>query len=467
MASLLIVDDEPSICWGLSKLARQMGHAVSVAASAEEALAAVETWRPDAILLDVRLPGMDGLAAVDQFRQRLGSVPIVIMTAYGDLPVAVEAVRKGAADYLVKPFELPAVERAIGRALEAASPPAVPPESPNRPDLAADADRLVGTSRAMQEVFKRIAMVAPTAACVHLRGESGTGKELVARAIHRYSRRAEGPFLAVNVAALSPSLAESELFGHVRGAFTGADQTHPGLFQRAHGGTLFIDEVADIPPALQVKLLRVLEYGEVLPVGGTRPVHCDFRVITATHQNLCARVSEGTFRHDLYFRLVTFEIEIPPLRERREDIAPLAEHFLDLLAARNGCARPVLARQTLDALEARPWWGNVRELRNALEHALILARGGPLLPEHLPPPMPPAHEEVDCKGMLGALVRKWAEAESLRDPHAQDLYARFMALVERPLLETVLQRHHGQYAAAARQLGLHRITLKRKLQSRP
>lgn len=467
MASLLIVDDEPSICWGLSKLAREMGHTVAVAASAEEALAAVETARPDAILLDVRLPGMDGLAAVDRFRQRLGQVPIVIMTAYGDLPVAVEAVRKGAADYLVKPFELPAAERAIGRALEAAMAPAPPRESPGRPDFAAEADRIVGTSRAMQEVFKRIAMVAPTAACVHLRGESGTGKELIARAIHRYSRRAEGPFLAVNVATLSPSLAESELFGHVRGAFTGADQTHLGLFQRAHGGTVFIDEVADIPLALQVKLLRVLEYGEVLPVGGSRPVHCDFRVITATHQNLYARVSEGTFRHDLYFRLVTFEIEIPPLRDRREDIAPLAEHFLDLLAARNGCPRPVLARQTLDALEARPWWGNVRELRNALEHAVILARGGPLLPEHLPPPAPPAHEEVDCKGMLAALVRKWTEAQLLRNPQANDLYSRFMALVERPLLETVLQRHHGQYAAAARQLGLHRITLKRKLQSPP
>lgn len=467
MASLLIVDDEPSICWGLSKLAREMGHTVLVAPSAEEALATMETSPPDAILLDVRLPGMDGLKAVDHFRQRLGNVPIVIMTAYGDLPVAVEAVRKGAVDYLLKPFELPAAARAIGRAVEAALASALPRECPNPTDGAPDAERIIGSSRAMQEVFKRIAMVAPTTACVHLRGESGTGKELVARAIHRYSRRADGPFLAVNVAALSPSLAESELFGHVRGAFTGADQTHPGLFQRAHGGTLFIDEVADIPPTLQVKLLRVLEYGEVLPVGGTRPVHCDFRVITATHQNLSARVSEGAFRHDLYFRLVTFEIELPPLRQRREDIPLLAEHFVDLLSARHGCARPRLAQPTLQALQDRPWWGNVRELRNALEHAVIVARGGPLLPEHLPPPLPPAHEAVDCNGMLAALVRKWTEAELLRNPQAEDLYPRLIALVERPLLETVLARHHGQYAAAARQLGLHRITLKRKLQSAP
>lgn len=467
MASLLIVDDEPSICWGLDKLARQMGHTAIVASSAEEALAAIASTRPDAVLLDVRLPGMDGLSAIDRFRQRLGDVPIVIMTAYGELPVAVEAVRKGAVEYLVKPFELPVAERAIRRALEAAVASAPPAGPPGSPDADPHSESLIGSSRAMQEVFKRIAMVAPTAACVHLRGESGTGKELVGRAIHRYSRRSQGPFLAVNVAALSPSLAESELFGHVRGAFTGAEQAHPGLFQRAHGGTLFVDEVADIPLPLQVKLLRVLEYGEVLPVGGTRPVQCDFRVITATHQNLAARVSEGAFRHDLYFRLVTFEIEIPPLRERREDIDLLAQHFLDRLAMRNGCPRPVLAQETLRALETRPWWGNVRELRNALEHAMILARGGPLLPEHLPPPMPTTHEGVDCNAMLASLVRTWTEAQLQRDPQAADLYHRLISLVERPLLETVLARHHGQYAAAARQLGLHRITLKRKVPSLP
>ncbi len=470
MASLLIVDDEPSICWGLDKLARQMGHTAMVAASAEEALAAVERARPDAILLDVRLPGLDGLAAVDRFRARLGDVPIVIMTAYGELPVAVEAVRKGAVDYLVKPFELPVVQRAIQRALDLAAgttPAGAPPTDPaSRPDTH-HPEPIVGASRAMQEVFKRIAMVAPTGACVHLRGESGTGKELVARAIHRYSRRAQGPFLAVNIAALSPSLAESELFGHVRGAFTGADQAHLGLFQRAHGGTLFIDEVADIPLALQVKLLRVLEYGEVMPVGGTQPVQADFRVITATHQDLNARVSEGAFRHDLYFRLVTFEIEIPPLRKRREDIPLLVDYFLERIAGANGCARPVVPEQTLRALEARPWWGNVRELRNALEHALIVARGGPLLPEHLPPPIPAAHNQGDYNHMLASLVRKWTEAELQRDPQAADLYERLMAVVERPLLETVLARHHGQYASAARQLGVHRITLKRKLQSRP
>ena len=248
---------------------------------------------------------------------------------------------------------------------------------------------MVGSSPAIQEVFKRIAVVAPTEACVHIRGESGTGKELVARAIHQYSHRCDGPFVPVNVASLSPSLAESELFGHARGAFTGAEQARKGLLEQADGGTLFFDEVADIPLPIQVKLLRVLEYGEILPVGANRPVRSDFRVISATHRNLHERVVQGKFREDLFFRLITFEVEIPPLRERRSDVAELTEHFLDVLSAKNGCPRPPLAAETLAALEGRQWYGNVRELRNAVEHAMILARGGAILPEHLPPPTPP------------------------------------------------------------------------------
>ena len=217
------------------------------------------------------------------------------------------------------------------------APVRLPPKDP--------AGLIVGASPPMQEVFKRIALVAPSDACVHVRGESGTGKELVARAIHRYSRRADGPFVAVNMASLSPTLAESELFGHVRGAFTGAEQSRKGLLEQAGGGTIFLDEVADIPMALQVKLLRVLEFGEIVPVGGDRAVRGDFRMISATHQDLQQRVAEGTFRHDLYFRLITFEIELPPLRQRREDIGPLAEHFLDVLADRNpGAAAVGLAR---------------------------------------------------------------------------------------------------------------------------
>jgi len=460
MAHLLIVDDEQSICWGLSKLAEGLGHTVQTAGSAEDGLELAGGRRPDAVVLDVRLPGMDGLTAMRHFHQLLGPVPIVVITAHGQLGTAVEAVRGGALDYLTKPFDLKVAQRAIERALQAAAHPPQTPSIPKEPE----GRELVGSSPAMQEVFKRIALVAASDACVHVRGESGTGKELAARAIHRYSRRAEGPFVAVNVASLSPTLAESELFGHVRGAFTGADQARKGLLEEAGGGAIFLDEVADIPMPIQVKLLRALEHGEVLPVGAQQPVRTDFRVVSATHQNLSRRVAEGQFRHDLYFRLITFEIEIPPLRDRGEDIVQLTEYFLDVLAVKNACPRPAVSPEALAELRRQPWHGNVRELRNAIEHAMILARGGRLLPEHLPPPMPHAataglvHEDA-----IAALVRQWAELHLAGADEAADLYDRLLKLVEPPLLEAALHKCHGQCAAAARYLGLHRTTLRKKL----
>ncbi len=460
MAHLLVVDDEPSICWGLARLGKQLGPTVTVATSAEEALKLAGQQRPDAIVLDVRLPGMDGLSAMQHFHDLLGHVPIIVVTAYGALSTAVTAVRNGAFDYLAKPFDLEAAQRAIQRALESPQRLAETPPLPTS-DLS---ERIIGTSTAMQEVFKRIALVAPSDACVHLRGESGTGKELAARAIHRYSRRCSGPFVAVNVASLSPTLAESELFGHVRGAFTGAEQSRKGLLEQAHGGTIFLDEVADIPLGLQVKLLRVLEYGEVLPVGADRPVMVDFRVVSATHQDLRQRVADGEFRHDLYFRLITFEIEIPPLRERREDIRAMAERFLDLLAAKSASTRPSLLPETMRELESRRWCGNVRELRNALEHAMILAHGGQLLPEHLPPPVSPAiTADARQEDELAALIRRWAEVQLAQSPDATDVHARFLKLVEPPLLRAAMQHHRGQCAAAARQLGIHRTTLRKRL----
>jgi two-component system, NtrC family, nitrogen regulation response regulator GlnG len=463
MSHILIVDDEQSICWGLTKLAKGLGHTAAVAPSAEQAFAAAKKRRPDAIVLDVRLPGIDGLSAMRQFRADCGDVPIIVMTAYGDLATAVEAVRNGAFEYLVKPFDLSVAERALVRAIQSRDRP---PAAAVDPAARGPSPRMIGSSAAIQEVFKRIAVVAPTEACVHVRGESGTGKELVARAIHQYSRRCDGPFVPVNAASLSPSLAESELFGHVRGAFTGAEQARKGLLEQADGGTLFFDEVADIPPPLQVKLLRVLEYGEILPVGASRPVRSDFRVISATHQNLHSRVVQGEFREDLYFRLITFEIEIPPLRERPGDIGDLTDYFLETLAAKNGCARPALAPATIVALQGRAWHGNIRELRNAIEHAMILARGGEILPEHLPPPTPPGSEPGQTReAMIAAMIRDWAGREIERSPEAADLHQRLLRMVEPPLLQTVLRRSNNQFLAAAKALGLHRITLKRKVDS--
>ncbi len=461
MSHLLIVDDEQSICWGLAKLAESMGHTTASAASAEQGLAAAKSRRPDAVVLDVRLPGMDGLTAMQHFRDLLGTVPIIVITAFGDLTTAVRAVRQGAFDYLLKPFDLRAAERALARALQKKPLGDEIPETVPQPK---SEYAIVGSSPAMQEVFKQIAVVAHSEACAHLVGESGSGKELAARAIHRYSRRAKGPFVVVNMASLSPSLAESELFGHERGSFTGAESARKGLLEQADGGTIFLDEVADIPLTLQVKLLRALEQGEILPVGGESPVTSDFRLISATHQNLRQLVAEGKFRHDLYFRLITFEIEIPPLRRRYEDIPALTDHFLDLLAAKNGLPRPGISAEAMAELGRRAWHGNVRELRNALEHALILARGGPIAPEHLPEPMlPPRATASTDEESLVALVRRWAESQLLSPVEEQDLYNRFLKIVEPPLFEKTLEHYNGQYVSAARRLGIHRTTLKKKM----
>jgi two-component system nitrogen regulation response regulator GlnG len=324
---------------------------------------------------------------------------------------------------------------------------------------------MVANSPVMQEVFRRIAYAAASDANVLITGESGTGKELVARAIHRYSARASGPFVAVNVAALSPSLAESELFGHVRGAFTGADQTRVGLLAQADGGTLFLDEVADIPLPAQVKLLRAIEEGEVVPVGSNDRTKTDFRVVSATHQELLNRVQDGSFRHDLYFRLCAFQIDIPPLRNRAEDIRDLADHFLRLSTS-NERPPPPVAAQTYTELASRPWYGNVRELRNAVEHALILARGSTVMPEHLPPPasiIPEQMAPADQQATVQALVSQWAAAQFSQADNVQELYNQLLAIVEPPLFAEALKQSRGQCAEAARKLGMHRTTLRKKL----
>ncbi len=459
MARLLVVDDEEAICWGLKRLGESLGMHVTTAPSAEEGLASAAESAPDVIVLDVRLPGMDGLAAVEHFRACAGAVPIVIVTAYGDLQTAVEAVRQGAYEYIVKPFDLDQVERVLNRALESGTAQDGLAEMEARPG------GLVGKSPAMQEVYKRIALAAASDACVLVLGESGTGKELVARAVHQYSRRSAGPFVAVNLASLSASLAESELFGHERGAFTGAEQARTGLMVQAHKGSLLLDEVADIPLPTQVKLLRVLEHGEVLPVGGNDSVTSDFRIISATHRHLLGRVQEGEFREDLYYRLCAFQIELPPLRARPDDIELLAARFLASFAERDGSHPLRLTDSSVAELKRRSWYGNVRELRNALEHAVIVGRGGPIQPDHLPPPVPAA-AGAGPEGIgeqLVGLIRQWAELQLVDRDGADDLYDRLLRLVEPPLLTAAFEAYHGQCATAARRLGLHRTTLKKKL----
>jgi two-component system nitrogen regulation response regulator GlnG len=456
--NVLVVDDEPSIGWGITRLGESLGHHVVAAASAEQGLAEAERQLPDAIILDVRLPGMDGLSAIERFQALCGNVPIIVITAHGDLPSAVAAVRRGAFDYIAKPFDAEKIRTALVRALD--SRPAIEPLGAT---ASSNVEGMIGRSPAMQEVFKQIALLAACDAPVLVAGESGTGKELAARAIHHYSHRANGPFVAVNVASLSPALAESELFGHVRGAFTGADSTRIGLLAQADGGTLFLDEVADIPLPAQVKLLRALEHGQVLPVGGREPVQSNFRVVSATHQSLDQRMKEGTFRHDLYFRLCAFQISLPPLRQRGDDIAELAAHFV---AASSGSEPARIDAEAMAELERRPWHGNVRELRNAVEHALILARGRTITRDHLPPPVdlvtrgaPPD----DHSARVTAAVHNWA-THGLEDRElAGRVYQQLLDVIEPPLLEAALEKHRGQCATAARQLGIHRTTLRKLL----
>jgi two-component system nitrogen regulation response regulator GlnG len=461
MGHILVVDDEQAVCWALERALKAQGHSVAVAPSAEEAFRRAAQHRPDAVILDVRLPGLDGLSALGRLRQLTDDAPVIVITAFGNLDTAVRAVEGGAFDYLAKPFDLDqaldAVKRALQRGVRSAER-----EMEEGSALRAPSSELeiVGRSPAMQVVFKRIALVAARDACVLITGESGTGKELVARAIHRHSARRDRPFLPVHIAALNPGLVESELFGHVKGAFTGAAQTRPGLLALADGGTIFLDELADIPLPVQVKLLRVLEQSEVLPVGATQPQPLNIRILSATHQDLSRRVAEGTFRHDLFFRLNVFQIHLPPLRERTEDVVPLAEHFLRRFEPR---ALPLLP-ETGKYLASLPWLGNVRELRNALEHAAIVARGGPLLPEHFPTRMPTAETATPTE-QLAATVRLWL-AQRIKDNGGKapsDLYADLLQCIEPALLAEVMSRVQGNRWVAAQWLGLNRATVRKKL----
>ncbi len=453
MSHVLIVDDEPGICWGFREFLSDEGHEVSVASSAEEAFALVETSTPDAIVLDVRLPGVDGLSAIGRLRAQTNDAPIIIITAFGNLETAVRAVREGAFDYLPKPFDLDRAAAVVERALQ----------SKTVKTSAAPVDlreTIVGSTPAMQDVFKSIALAAASEVPILVTGESGTGKELVARAIHQHGSRGNAPFIPVCLPALSPSLVESELFGHVKGAFTGAQADRTGLLELAAGGAVFLDEIGDAPLSLQVKLLRAIEQQEVTPVGEgkTRPI--DARIIAATNRPLSDLIAAGKFREDLFFRLSVFEIEIPPLRQRRDDIPALARYFLPRSRADSSAAP--LDDDVLDELKNRPWRGNVRELRNAIEHAAILSRGAPIVVEHLPAPSTLGENGVAPQQRLEQQISKWV-ADHVDHEHPDGLHEQFLALVEPPLIRAVLEHHANNRAATAQTLGIHRTTLRQKM----
>jgi two-component system nitrogen regulation response regulator GlnG len=459
--SVLIIDDEEPIAWALRRAFEREKCRVAVAATAEDGLAKARRDPPDVVFLDVRLPGMDGLAALGELKKVAPNAAVVVITAHGNLNTAVKAVEGGAFDYLAKPFELAQALDAAKRALaNRGSPEGTAGPRPPLGEIDTTPDAIIGRSPAMQTVFKRIALVAPSNACVLITGESGAGKELVARAIHANSPRRGKPLAVAHVAAFNPNLVESELFGHVRGAFTGAEKARDGLLKLADGGTVFLDELADIPLPVQAKLLRVLERQELQPVGGNEPQPVDVRIVSATHADLSAAVREGKFRHDLFFRLNVYPIHLPPLRDRIDDIPLLAEHFLRKFGVVNPAA--VLPTETLAFLKARPWPGNVRELRNALEHAAIEARGGPLRPEHFPEPSTatgPASTVERLRSLVAEWVREQVQALEGREP--ADLHQKLIEVIEPAVLDEVLRQVDGNRLVAARWLGLARATVRK------
>jgi len=374
MARILIVDDEAGLRQSFARLLRQEGHEVSDAASGEEALARVAERIPDLAVMDVRMPGASGIETLERLREVAPGLPVIIMTAYGTTETAIEAVNKGAFDYILKPFEIPHMLRLIDQALAAGLASA----APRRDEKQAAPGALVGQSQAMQEVYKMIGRVAGTDATVLIRGESGTGKELVAKAVHAYSRRSAKPFLVINCVAIPETLLESELFGYEKGAFTGAGARRAGRIELAAGGTIFLDEIGDMPLSIQAKMLRLLEEKSIERLGGGKPFPVDARILAATNRDLEAAIADGSFREDLFYRLKVVTINLPPLRDRAEDIPILAEHFLGRHARELGVPSPGLMDTALRSLTEYAWPGNVRELANVVQKALIFGRGVPI-----------------------------------------------------------------------------------------
>ena len=410
---VLVVDDDPGIRDTLRMILDYEGYEVATAADGKAALSSLETDRVDAVLLDIKMPGMDGMEILDRIAERDGAPPVLMISGHGDIATAVEATRRGAVDFLEKPLERERVLVSLSNAL-------------SRNTLVAENERLrrkleeesvlVGRSEPMQRLREQVARAAPTTATVLIAGESGTGKELVAREIHQGSKVAGGPFIQVNCAAIPEELIESELFGHEKGSFTGAVRRQTGKFVEADGGTIFLDEVGDMSARAQAKVLRVLEAGEVEPVGAARVRQVNVRVIAATNRDLTESIKEGRFREDLYFRLNVLPVRTPPLRERTEDIPELTEHFTRLFSQRDNRKPRRFAPSALAVLRARSWPGNVRELKNLIERVLIMADSDPIEARDLPPEALVSPTEISERGLRLATLsefKEYAEREFL------------------------------------------------------
>lgn len=461
--SVLVVDDDGAIRTVVAAALKREGHRVTTAASLAEMRRALGSGVPDVLVTDVVLPDGNGLDVVPTLLAEHPDLPVIVFSAQNTLATAVRATEVGAFDYLPKPFDLDVLGAAVRSAIA---------RGRRRPADVPDAEvgggpSLIGRSPAMQEVYRVIARVVANDLTVLISGESGTGKELVAKAIHDLGPRRRAPFVALNMAAIPRELIEAELFGHERGAFTGAAARVAGKFEQAAGGTLFLDEIGDMPMDAQTRLLRVLQSGEFTTVGGARTIRADVRIVAATNKDLAQLVQAGQFREDLFYRLNVVPIALPSLRERRQDVALLARHFLDR-AAEDGLPRKQLDRDAVAAMEAYDWPGNVRELENLMRRIAALSRDEWIDAETIRRALGEASAAPAAPGdaAIEAAVRARLERIAIEEPHALDngtLYDRIIGEVERPLIEAMLARNGGNQLRAARALGINRNTLRKRI----
>jgi two-component system, NtrC family, nitrogen regulation response regulator GlnG len=459
-AKILLVDDDPSIRLVVTEALKREGHEVRTAASVAEQVAMLERFVPDVLITDVMLPDGNGLDLVPTILAKRPDLPVIVLSAQNTLTTAVRATEQGAFEYLPKPFDLDELCRAVrdGLARSGHTEDVLPSEDADLP--------LIGRSAAMQDVYRMIARVVATDLTVLILGESGTGKELVARALHDLGPRKAKPFVAVNMAAIPRELIEAELFGHERGAFTGAITRNAGRFEQAAGGTLFLDEIGDMPMEAQTRLLRVLQSGEFTTVGGARAIAVDVRIIAATHKNLSELIASGQFREDLYYRLAVVPVSLPPLRQRKDDIGLLAQHFLERAAAEG------LPRKRIDAagtarLVEHSWPGNVRELENLMRRLAAISRDPVIPADAIAAQLGPAElAPVETLGSLAHAVEQHLARYFVQfggDLPPAGLYDRILADVERPLLQATLAAVRGNQLRAADLLGINRNTLRKKL----
>jgi two-component system nitrogen regulation response regulator GlnG len=467
MPTLLIVDDEPSILLAFRRAFRGDAVTILTAETAAEGLELAGRHRPDVVILDVHLPDLSGLEALSRLRQLDARSPVIFITGRSTTETAIEAMKRGAYEYLLKPLELAQLRQVVQGALAISRAMHVPAVVADSEAVDDRADAIVGRCPAMQEVYKAIGRVASQDVTVLVSGESGTGKELVARALYQHSRRCAGPFLAINCAAIPDQLLESELFGHEKGAFTGADRRRIGKFEQCGGGTLFLDEVGDMSPLTQTKMLRLLQEQQFERLGGNETLHADVRILAATNQDLADLVGRGQFRQDLYYRLSVFTIRLPPLRQRGEDLPLLVQHYLHRYNRELGKDVQGVAPEALALLQAYPWPGNVRELQTVLKLALLQAAGPVLLADFLPDYLHRGGSPPESLSRPDAAPGEMPSLAQFIEEHLQsgdgNLYAETLRRMERLLLTRVLQHTGGNQLQAARILGITRGSLRTKI----